>query len=353
MKVLLDFHHQDLYYSLQLLFEKRFGFEVYRPIGLDWYYQKLWNIYPHPATAAQYLSTDNLMSLDEGLQKLIDSHGPKALPNLGNKELSAGFFFIPDVSHINPLHHKAITLEAFKNTTFDFLVCSVPQHIHIYENLQKLYQPQAKIIFQAGNNFGSVDCSNLLTSAKGTRTTRSSANSVFYHQEFDLSVFKPIKEQKNKTSIMNLQHIAHSIQDLINLKHYLPNWNIKAYGAANVDGPADPSKLHELFNQFGFTWHVKAGGDGYGYNIHHSFACGTPMLIHKGYVSGQTADDLFIPGKTVINVAGKNNQQIAQELLDASENYDKWSYDTYNRFKEIVDFEIEFQQIKSFMERLQ
>ena len=54
-KIYSDCHHEHLYESLRILFEDRLGYELYRAIGLEWYHEKFWNVYPHPATAQQYL----------------------------------------------------------------------------------------------------------------------------------------------------------------------------------------------------------------------------------------------------------------------------------------------------------
>lgn len=55
MKVLADHHHDDLYESLRILFEDRLGWELYRPIGTEWYTEGYWDVYNHPDTVTQYL----------------------------------------------------------------------------------------------------------------------------------------------------------------------------------------------------------------------------------------------------------------------------------------------------------
>lgn len=47
MRCLIDFHHTDLFRSFQFLFEKRLGWEVFRPGGHDWFPQYYW----HPIEA--------------------------------------------------------------------------------------------------------------------------------------------------------------------------------------------------------------------------------------------------------------------------------------------------------------
>ena len=57
MKVLADYHHHDLWESLELLFA-RFGWTLYRPIGMEWFEQGYWNHerkWHGDAIARQYL----------------------------------------------------------------------------------------------------------------------------------------------------------------------------------------------------------------------------------------------------------------------------------------------------------
>jgi len=77
MKVFADLHHGDLFYSLQLLFEKRLKAELYRPVGIEWWKEGFWNVFNHPATAQQYLDFNS--SGEENKKKLWHSEdSPKA-----------------------------------------------------------------------------------------------------------------------------------------------------------------------------------------------------------------------------------------------------------------------------------
>ena len=42
IRILADFHHHALWESLRLVFEERFGWELYRPIGMDWFIEGYW-----------------------------------------------------------------------------------------------------------------------------------------------------------------------------------------------------------------------------------------------------------------------------------------------------------------------
>ena len=350
MKVLCDLHHKDLFYSLQLLFEKRLGYTIYRPIGLAWYLEGYWKVYDHPSTAKQYLSIEGQVPLSVHGVPVTKEYGEIAWVNKNAQELLPGLYRIPDRQHEKPIPHIGITLQAFKDTKFDLIVCSMPPHLPVFRKLRDQFQPQAKLIFQAGNDWGTIDAENLLTSPKHTTSSRRNANVVRYHQEFDLEAYKP-GPCENPRSIINLQHYSSSVSKLEQVAKYLPNWDLKIYGAGGRDGHVVSIKLPRKLNDTGFLWHVKAQ-EGYGYNIHTAFACGTPVIVGYSYQKGHTAGDLYVLDQTVIDANTNTPQQIAEKLIIAADNYEEWSYRVYKQFRKVVNFDKEFEDIKVFLQNL-
>jgi hypothetical protein len=79
VRVLVDYHHHDLWESLELLFTDRFGWELLRPIGMDWFEQGYWNHerkWHGDAIARQYLTPwgSDISDLDGRLTRLDTSH---------------------------------------------------------------------------------------------------------------------------------------------------------------------------------------------------------------------------------------------------------------------------------------
>lgn len=345
MRILADLHHYDLYHSLQLLFEKRLGWEIYRPIGLDWYHEGYWNVYNHIDTARQYLE---IKAKDTPWTK---DFGDDAWPNKTSKDLGNGIYLVKDHSHVKPIDHLGITLEAFKSMHFDVILSSMPKHIEPFRQLKRRFQPHAKYIFQAGNNFGRIAVPNILTSSKKCWSAFSNANEVFYHQEFELDVFNP-GPCPNTKSVTNLQHYMNKPQWFHDFEKKLPDWKFTAYGAGNRDKPAPGINMAEFIKEAGFIWHVKTADEGYGYNIHHSFACGRPMIVGAQYQRGCTADDLYLLDQTVIDVSEQNHDDALRKIVEAEQDWQTWSDRCYKRFKEVVDFDEEFEKIKIFLENL-
>ncbi len=340
MKILVDNHHGDLLYSLQLLFEKRLGWELYYPYGIEWYKEGYWKVFPAEDTARQYLCPSSGQTMkDSGLPEYTT-------------ELSPGVFSFPDVLR-QDVHYKVITLQAFKDTKFDVVLSSMPPHVEPFNSLVRNYQPSAKHIFQAGNNWRmDLNVRNVLTSARQFKVPVG-ANQVYYHQEFDTSLFHPGTEPV-KNLVVNLQHIMNEPQKFHQLESMMPGWKFLAHGIGNRDGDANVSinGMAKLFQKMGFLWHVKSADEGYGYNIHYAYATGTPLIVNSSYQRGFTAELLYQDKVNCIDVYNKSMSEIEHWLRVALDNYDVWSQATYKRFKQVVDFDAEEKKIRDFLGRL-
>ena len=346
MRILCDLHHSDLYYSLQLLFEKRLGAEMYRPIGLEWYHEGYWNVFPHIDTARQYLS------LDQAINPPRDTHGNVLS---GREVLNASYVFEDGIYYVDDTTKKvvqrAITLEKFKNMEFDIIIASMPEHLGRFRKLRDLYQPRAKVIFQIGNHgWQSISTENILAS---TTSLSTGSNHCLYHQEFDLSVFK-YEPPKTSTAVYSHIHYMRELDLLARYKSSLPSWTFKTFGAGMEDCHHLTSDEAQSYVDSGWTWHVKSGGDGYGYAPHRSYACGRPLIVRGNYYRGQLAEQLFQDGINCIDLdkhSFLDNITLLQHFSHPEE-HARLCENAYNRFREVVDFDAEEQTIRKFLERL-
>lgn len=355
-KILADFHHGDLYESLRILFEERLGWELYRPIGTEWYTQGYWMVFDHPDTAKQYLGLNlGVEPKDIRGVPVTKDHGQAAWLNRAASETTPGVYLIHDHNH-GGKYHRGITLEQARKTKFDVLLSSMPKHFEMYEKLRQESFPEAKHIFQMGNVGWNVPSTarNVLNST--STVVPSNVNSVQYHQEFSLKEFKFTGSPGTlgPKSLCNLMHWngQHFLPKFNALKSILvPNgWTVKNFGAGNDDGPVDNPA--DVFQQFSFLWHVKRHGDGYGFNLHNAFACGRPTLISSAETSGQIAQALFNDGTTSIDVAKRTPYQIAAILENMAANYTIHTCATYGRFRDVVNFDKEEVEIRKFLETL-
>ena len=319
MRILADRHHQSLTESLVLLFEKRLNHELFFQKGMEWF-PDWFQVYPHINTAKQYLE----------------------------RELE-GF--------------RGITLEDFKNTQFDILIASIPQHIEPFKKLIQLYQPQAKLIYQVGNQWdvNPDEVRNVMASAK--IKIPSNINGVIYHQMFDLDIFyygEP-KLSKNVYSFINCLNTADLFKEdwefFLELERLLPDWNFKSFGGQTRDGVMNgndeiSNKMREAF----FVLHLKSGGDGFGHNLWNTAFVGRPMITRLLDYKGKLGEVLLIDGETCLTVDDKDPEEIANLLKLLYNNptlYEEMCRNIYKVAKKNCNFDEEFKEIQIFLSRLQ
>lgn len=357
LNVFVDFHHASLLNSLILLFEKRLEGNVYRPIGTEWFEKGFWKIYDHPATVEQFLG--------------INGATPDGTPRLNDVEKVIGAGDGSGKSFIYQCHdidsgqnNKAITFEGFINTPIDIVIASLPQHVEPFKRLCELHPDKPKLIYQIGNQWdfeNEKNVKNFMVSAKINNTIPDGVNVVEYHQEFDLNIFKPspLPPENIISSFVNCFNIDGMFtQDwelFQKIESRMPDWKFRSYGGQCRDGAIGPSdKLAKYMNDAKFIWHTKNGGDGYGHIIHNAAACGKPMIVKKSYYSGKLGENLMIDGLTCIDIDGLNPTEIVDKILYYSDpaRYSEMCEAVKLNFRIEVDFDKEFQYLKSFLSEL-
>lgn len=343
MKVFADLHHSDLYYSLILLFEERLGWELYRPIGLDWFYNGFWKIaepYGNAMdTVNQYLE--------------INERGWNQYENLNGEH-----YFKDDIYHVyDPGHgyyQKAITLEKFQSMKFDLIMPTYQPHDRPYEMLRNLYQPHAPVVAQMGN----LNQRTHLPYAIHTTPyhPRGGQQTVCYHQEIDPKLYKyvpPNPDTKAVFSMVNCLPYANIYQQY---KAALPDIDMRAYGASCPDGSLfGCAGVSESMREANMGWHCKPG-DGFGHTAMGWFASGRPVVTKMSDVVSYGADAprLFEPGVTCIDLEAntvQENCRLIREWLEPENNLRR-SEIACQRFREVVNYDEEAKQLKSFFERL-
>ncbi len=340
--VFCDFHHLGLWESLRLLFEKRLGWNLYRPIGEEWITSGYWKVAEpygnRPETIKQYLSTE------------IHVWQSGVFLN-GDYKLEDNIYYVYDPVH--EVHQKAITLEQFKEMPIDIVISSISPHDISFAKLIQDFKPNAKHIAQMGNIYQQTDVKNVMCSTV-PYTVPVDKNVVFYHQEFDLDIFKyeePTKFRKIKNFV--ILNPASQIYDVY--KSVLSEFDFKSYGASCPDGTITGVKniAREMRNStFGF--HLKPGGDGYGHTIHNWFACGRPVITNKSDYVDKLAGQLLIDGKTYIDLETTSFQGNLNRIRYWSipENHREMCENVHQRFKEIVNFDEEERAIRKFLEKI-
>ena len=333
MNVFADLHHGDLYHSLRMLFEKRLGGNLYRPIGLDWHKKGFWKYNDNLPTVKQYLDIRN-EDIDQG-----------------------DHYLCPEGPH-NEID-KALTFEQFKKKDIDIVIASVYQHEEPYSRLIKAFNPKAKLIRQAANIHDVIDTNiskNILASCYLDHIPED-GNVVIYHQEFDLNIFKPTKfHPTNK--IKNFMNCVPDSRDFYLWPMYkstLSEYDFKMHGILGEDGIiGNVFTIAKAMQNSTFIWHVKHGGDGFGHVIHNAFACGIPLITKKSYYKNCLAESLLEDGVTCIDLDARSFDENIEMIREFSkpDKHKIMCDNVIKRFKENVNFDNEFSLIKKFLDNL-
>lgn len=348
MNVFADFHHSDLMHGLYRLFEGRLGGNLYRPIGLDWHRHGYWRYYEAEPTIRQFLD------IATGHRRPAD--GTHALNEVS--DVVDGVYYVYDRANLDM--HKAITLDTFNRMDIDIVIASIPQHWHTFAKLIADHKPNAKLICQLGNAWH-IDpsvCRNVLASIAPVPVP-DGVNAVFYHQEFDLNIFRyepPVPGSRKIAAFMNVLGEGGRSVDFDRLRAMLPGFDFRSYGAQNEHGVLGTHQeiareMHESL----FVWHVKPGGDGFGHVLHNAFACGRPVITRTGHYAGKLGGELMTDGVTCIDLGTQGPDETAylvQAIAGDPAWHERLCQSARARFDAVVDFDAEEVRIREFLERL-
>ncbi|MCG3176833.1 MAG: hypothetical protein MOGMAGMI_01797 [Candidatus Omnitrophica bacterium] len=350
-RVFADFHHASLLHSLIMLFEDRLGYELYRPIGMDWATQGYWKVYNHPATQEQFLGIGG--ATPDGTPPLNDVAGV-------TENQDSVIYHCQDID--SGMTNKAITLDGFMSMDFDIVIASLPHHIEPFKRLCEAHPSKPKLIFQIGNAW-TIEAGlapNIMASAI-IHDVPSDINFISYHQEFDTSLFvqgdiKPEKAIYSFVNCFNIEpHFSQDWQLFTKIEKNMPDWEFKAFGGQCRDGAAHGVKqVAEFMQKAMFVWHTKAGGDGYGHILHNAACMGKPMIANVGYYNGKMGEVLLKDGETCIAIDNLDIGQIMSKIEHYSQpdEYTALCEKTKNNFAQNVDFEAEAERIRLFLNNL-
>lgn len=344
MNILADFHHADLWWSLQLLAD-RLGATLYRPAGMAWYDQGYFKLYgnlrakdPERWIAKQYLE-DTIFSLSG-----------TSIVGIG-RETYNGCEDYPKFNLLYPMLLGEIPI--------DIIICSVHENEPCFAKLKEFY-PNAKFIRQVGNDLDTlIDETlypNLLSSATAPYEAFKGPNKVLYRQEFDLNLFKPSESE----TFINIYSFQNDLEQFVDtwdfwtkLKHQLRDYNFKSYGVGNDDGKIYPKREY-IKEMLKATFLVQSKGpwEGYGHTIHNSICLGRPMIIKMDDYRGKLADCLLIKDETYLEMTDPDIVEKIRYFSDP-ERHKKMSGKCIEVFNQNVNFDKEFEErIKPFFENL-
>lgn len=349
MKILADYHHADLHESLGLLAD-RFGWQLFRPIGMEWFERDYWAFEKQAhgdAVARQYLT-------------IWDSDH-----DLGNE------WERDDATHPGRVHHM-LTVEQAADLRPDIVIASVPHNeagLHRFAT-----EVGARFGVQLGN-VGQAFETNWRNATFALCSTTLPVTPpvphVIYHQEFSLADFRyewPPAEARSVASFVQcfpenrgptrgnfydqFVGLADELGDELDFKVF------GAYGSAPLDRLAagnlsSTPAVAAAMRATRIGWHAKYWSDGFGHVIHNLYAVGRPVFAFHDYYADKLAAPLLEHGVTGYDLGRMDCGEVIaalRRLRDDDEHHHAMSAAAAERFAEVVDFDADAEAVRGVLE---
>lgn len=348
MRVLIDFAHNDLWESLVLLFEDRFGWEVYRPIGMEWYDRGIWNF-----------ERDRLR--DQVARQFLERWGDDTqirdtvLDPIATTEYSV---------RVDPQHpgrvYKMVTWEQAMDQSWDIVIATLA------ENEEGLcgfaHSKGAHYGIQIGNQ-GAANQWGMAEFALCSTTLPFSPPKphVFYHQEFSLTEYRYEPVPVGNLVACRVQCITQTgeYERFVRLAGMVPEGTFRHFGHCGDHDELWGGDSHtipliaESMRATHVAYHPKRWSDGYGHVIHSWFAVGRPVIATSTYYQDKLAGPLFLDGINSWNLEKYGDHEIAEtirRLLLDDEFHETAALAARNRFDQVVSFDAEAEEIRRMFE---
>lgn len=329
VNILADYHHAALYESLALLFEDRFGWNLYRPVGQEWFTNRYW----------RFINLD--MDLDWPDFLAVGRPGREV----------GGHTEYPSEQYPRPM--KGVTLAQAREMPWDFVVATVWQHQESFYRLAT--ELGADFVHQIGNAFNEVDWRIPAKYLISANLAPQSPRAVIYHQEFDLRVFRyqPPDDSRRVANFslrFNWQANAHAGFQAAEI--LAPDFEWADYGTLYGALTSQADVAREMSRQ-AFIWHDKPIGDGYGHVIHNAAAVGRPLIGHARHYRGRLAEPFWRDGETCIDLDRHSIQEtvgLMREIMSNPARHRAMCEAMYETFRATVDFDEDARKVRALLE---
>lgn len=330
VRALLDRHQGDLFYALQLLFDK-LDIEVFAPIGDAFWDEGYWQFgHQHlgRALADQFLGIDAKYEPGPLFHATFDPAHPERLI-------------------------RCVTLEQFRAMSdWTHIVATVQDNQAGFARLAA--EVGAKYVYQVGNTRQEVDW-GLDPLALVSSEVPITGRGVRMHQPFDhATTFRyrdTAEAQPVVSSFVNLMPRLDEWPDTAALLAHLP-FASRIYGIDGTDGNIHPvAEIAERMARSAFGLHVKPTGDGFGHVLHNWAAIGRPLIGRGRYYAGQLGERFWQDGVTCIDMDARSVEDTAaliREIWADRPRYETMCRAIRSEFDQI-DWEAEAEAVRGLL----
>lgn len=343
MKVITDAIHADLLESIHILFEDRFGWEVYVPVGMEWYDRKVWNF-------------ERERLGDAVAHQFLDHHG-EDIPS------DQGFILRPGTTHPSRWT-RMVTWEQAMDMPWDIVLSTLVENDMGWAQFAR--DVGATFGVQVGNqganaNWMAAKFAMLSVTTPGFVPFMPH---VYYHQEFSLESFAPDPDGmdvipgtiRSFVQCMSCSAGYDRFQALARAEDW---WDAGWYGHCE---PFDdlwrgnnPTTMQvaDRMREAQVGWHWKEWSDGYGHVIHNWAAIGRPLLVTADYYRDKLAGPLLVEGQGSFDIRRRTDQEIRDLVERLTSDYTFWQEQAHAmaaRFQAVVNFDEEAAEIRAMIE---
>jgi hypothetical protein len=314
MKILCDFHHRQLWKSMQLLLVDRLGYELYRPKGMEWFEQGYWQ-------HEKFFRGDDL----------------------------AKHFLLHE-----DLGSEAITVEEARDIDIDWMVATVPGNVLGFRDFAD--ESGAKLAQQVGNNEHFVpwtDVDVVLDSTLHTPASNFTGKYVRYNQEIDRRYLDlwPVYGG-TVSSFLNVWHRDQAGLEFFDRVAAEFPGRFRLYGDHGQILAGDDEVIPALA-ETSIVWHTKRIGDGWGHTLHSSMAARRPIISVNSFYKDMRGEALLKDNPGVLNIEGMDISDVVKNIrwiLDSPDDIDRMGMANRERFNEVVNYEADAQAVKEALE---
>jgi hypothetical protein len=329
-KVLVDYHHPDLYWSFVLL-GRRLGWTIYRPIGMEFFNEGYWQFeadWAGDKFARMFLSY-SADDINEGV---------------------AGYR--PDLRHES--FFNLVNLNQAREFGFDIVISTVPGNLHGFNRFAR--EVGARHVHQLGNQehlaqMGSpIEGVDLLVSTNVD--AKEWRRSLRYDQEMD-----PLLIQYSEPPISGPVsffvadwHNREETAKYVEVAGHCPDIGFNLYGPDAIH-LRTVREVADAIHESSIVYHSKRVGDGWGHHIHSVAGIGRPLVGNASYYAGRLAERLWTPDNSVdtSQLPPSDIGRVVSELWSDHGRIRRMGQASRNLFDTYIDYQRDADRIREFL----
>jgi len=359
-RIFADLHHGDLFESYQLTFTDRMGWDVYAPIGMDYYDQNYW-----------------VFGRAEGFG---DTVAQQYLTPLTTDRDCGDHWERDDWQHPGRTI-KYLTLEQLRAMRPEVVLCS------LWANEAGYYKLAADIGAKFGIHCGNQGSPNNFSWANFAMLSTTRPELDFkpvssplrpdlqmpcafttYHQEFDIKNlytfhYPPEERDTVCTWVQVLRASEVEQARFVRLAGLTPELRWFTHGHDQLNpfwrcNAKDTPEVARMMQACRVGYNCKLWSDGFGHSLYALYSVGKPVISTAGYYWGRTDGQPKLAGElmtedTVFDVQSHTDAEAVEHirrLVNDEEYYFARCTAAYNRFKACVNFDEDAARIKAMIE---